>query len=67
MTKKKLCLLSALLLLGLMVGCGGTPRTGPSAEEIRRQREEAGMMRDAQESVRRMRRQEQAPSSESAE
>jgi len=68
MMKKNLSLLlAALLLLGLMVSCGGKPRTGPSAEEIRRQREEADMMQDAKESIRRMRRQGQSSSSESAE
>jgi uncharacterized protein YxeA len=56
MMKKIFCLLSALLLMVLIAGCGsGKIRTGPSAEEIRRQQEEADMMQDAKESIQRMR------------
>jgi hypothetical protein len=67
MMKNFFRLLSALLLLGLVAGCGGKTRTEPDAGEFRRQQEEAGMMQDAKESIQRMRRPAEAQSPAPAE
>ena len=62
MIKKVLCLASVLFFLGLIAGCGKAKPGAPpesvrsaTAEENRRQQEEAGMMREAKESIQRMR------------
>jgi F0F1-type ATP synthase assembly protein I len=65
--KKALCMLSILFLLGLMAGCVNIrTESYPTAEEIRRQQEQAEMMRETQARIQRMRDQ-QSKSSGTAE